>query len=563
MKRQRRLRKATLFLIPRRRSTLAMAAFIMVMVAIGIYVVGRGLGAGTFHLNGWQIVDPNGAVFTPVGANVDGPHFVWGNPTLGESGSAQAVWKWNAIRLNSSLDSGSEQYPQYNAGVTPGISGINNDLDGIVNEYTGRHMVVIIDMHPRGDCGYPTSTDYAAIKTWWIDKATRYKSNPYVWFNLENEPGGGNADSAWINLANDFSSAIRGTGAQNMIVYDGSNCGQEQSYGGDWRSQSAFLLYGPSLRSSYGNVVFSAHIYGNWSGKASQLTSFIQAMHSQNLPLMIGETGWIDGDTSGDNPLLQAGTQAAFSVAPGLGVGILPWHGNGLSGFEFVSGDAPFYNVVVNGAGNPTNLDALGQLIWNYGHSLSSSTPVPTPIPIKTPTPTPTLTKTPAPTATPKPTPTPTPVITSGPSRLPTPPPTVLPIGGSGSTAGGAKPPVVSGTITVAPPATTSATHTTVLVDGQPVSATDQLNTSQLTNGRHTITVETTLPNGQKQLASRTVTVQNQLTPLQAIRNFLFAPFSGNVNLVSVSLVLLVVVLGIGAGLIIRYWAWHRHNMTM
>ncbi len=635
-----------------------MAAVVALTVVAGLYVVRHSLAAGTFHLSGWQIIDPNGAVFTPVGTNLDGPHFVWGNPTLGESGPAQAAWKWNIIRLNSELDSGPENPSQYNAGVTPGISGVNNDLDGIVTEYTNRHMVVMIDMHPRADCGYVNGTDYAAIKTWWIDKANRYKTNPYVWFNLYNEPGSGNADSTWTNMMNDYSSAIRATGAQNMIVYDGSNCGQEQSYGGDWHSQSAFLQYGPGLKNSYGNVAFSVHVYGNWANKSSQLSSFIQAMHGQNLPLMIGETGWIDGDSSGDNPLLQAGTQAAFSVAPGLGVGILPWHGNGLSGFEFVNGGGPFYNVAVNSSGNPTNIDALGQLIWNYAHSLAATTPAPTPPPTTAPTPVPTHTPTPTPVPTHTPTPTTPPTATPNPgdtqapsvpgslratlitnaqislawnaasdnvgvrgyrvyqggSRVadqagtsylaqnlaastnytfqveaydaagnasaranltvqtqapPNPSPSPSPAPGSGNPItitppgtstpvpipAGAQP-VVGGTISLGTPG--SRGHTIIKVDGTPVTTGNQLDTTYLTNGQHTVTAVTTTPSGQTQIASRRVDVQNNLSPLQTIRNLLFAPLKGNKTAVNASLIGLSLGLLGGISLTLHHWLWRR-----
>ena len=121
--------------------------------------------------------------------------------------------------------------------------------------------------------------------------------------------------------------------------------------------------------------------------------------------------------------------------------------------------------------------------------------------------------------------------------------------------------PVVGGTISLSTPGKSG--HTTIQVDGTPVTNGNQLDTTYLTNGRHTITAVTTSPNGQTQVASRVVTVQNQLNPLQTFRNLLFAPFKGNKAAVNASLIGLGLGLLGGAGFSLHRWLWRRRADTL
>lgn len=129
-----------------------------------------------------------------------------------------------------------------------------------------------------------------------------------------------------------------------------------------------------------------------------------------------------------------------------------------------------------------------------------------------TPTPTPT---TPTP---PNPTPvTPPPVTPTAPTPTPvTPtPPLVVTTDGSannGGTANGS----VSGTVTVQQPAVSNPAKTEVYVDGTLKSTTKgtnsgSVNTTQLSNGNHTVTIKTTGTNGESAESSTNITVNNPI----------------------------------------------------
>lgn len=164
------------------------------------------------------------------------------------------------------------------------------------------------------------------------------------------------------------------------------------------------------------------------------------------------------------------------------------------------------------------------------------SAPTPTSTPVGTPTPTP---ATPAPTS--APTPSPTPLAT----------PVVIGAGGSGG--GGAATPV-AGTVTVAAPA---GSKVSVKVDGVAVDSPNKIDTTALTNGRHTVTIETVKPDGTVEKQTRTIEVNNNLPWWQTLRNNLFAPFGGNATKMNIALAITVAVVVIGLG-VAGWWIRRR-----
>jgi cell division septation protein DedD len=108
--------------------------------------------------------------------------------------------------------------------------------------------------------------------------------------------------------------------------------------------------------------------------------------------------------------------------------------------------------------------------------------------------------------------------------------------------------PVVGGNIAIKTP---DAVKTIVKVDGMTVYADGTLDTTYLKNGQHTVTVESTDANGNTQVASRVLQVENDLTPWQYVRNQLFAPFKGNKLAVNSILVAIGLLLLSGAGYLI------------
>jgi len=326
-----------------------------------------------------QILDPAGAIFVPNGVNANGNDFVWQGPTGGQSGQAQA-WRFNALRLNCGL---------------PGAGGVDNgggydfhnndNLSAIISEYTAKKIVIMLDMQQQNPGTYATGQRLTDIQNWWVDKANTYKNNPYVWFNLFNEPGSGGASALqqWHDVHAQVAAAIRATGAKNVIVMDGCQYGQETNDFGSGpapTSGSAMVNYGASMQSSYGPVVFSLHVYAAWGGGSqgatnaqldARLNGFLDAVQNANIPIMIGECG--THPNQADEQPYEIGqtpaTQCLYRVLPGRTkkIGAMPWHGDGASGYQQVTNSQHWSDI--NSATNPTNLTWIGQDHWNYCHS--------------------------------------------------------------------------------------------------------------------------------------------------------------------------------------------------
>jgi hypothetical protein len=180
-------------------------------------------------------------------------------------------------------------------------------------------------------------------------------------------------------------SAIRSTGAQNIMVADGTNYGQDQAWDdlGTLNPQhSAILTYGPTIASEYSNVVFDTHIYGEWSspGAISQrLPQYIQATQAANLPLIFGEYGaTVFGDWYQ--------TQVDFlKVANQYDIGRAAWAWSEGSGWNLTTSQDPNAigtswqyggGYLIDSPTNPTNLTPFGQLVWADNHA---AMPVPEP----------------------------------------------------------------------------------------------------------------------------------------------------------------------------------------
>lgn len=188
---------------------------------------------------------------------------------------------------------------------------------------------------------------------------------------------------------------------------------------------------------------------------------------------------------------------------------------NGSCGFSATSTTASFKNGAVSGTityGKPASGDFVPAGSVGIGYTTVGVAPTPTTTPV-TPTPTPvtpppTNPTTPTPTTpppstpvTPTPTPVTPPVITSPKSPPATP---------------GVPPAPVTGTVTIKQPAVPNAVKTEVYVDNKLKTTvndttTASINTAQLSNGNHTVTVKTTDAAGNTTESSTTMDVGNPL----------------------------------------------------
>ncbi len=339
----------------------------------------RGLATGSFFIHGRQIIDPAGDVFYPVGVNVNGPEAWDGNKTqlqtIGRSDDALA-WGFNTIRLTSCYAQGDRNYGSYP----------DDDVHAIIQEYTAKKIVVMLE--GRYDCDHagspPQQWQYDTIESEFVDLAHRYADNPYVWFNLFNEPTHYTNDPShdiWKRIHSDMTRAIRATGNTNIIVVDGSNFGQENHHSNGYttvdQTDSAILKYGPDVQAiGTCNMLFSFHVYTEWKAGSDSMRNYIQTVHDNDMALIIGEVGRTDNAATiagfGAEPEHHyVSVASAYEIGPEQGVGVLAWHGAGSDSFDLVyEPGAPVGYWTKNASGS--NLTPFGNLHWNLSQNAPS-----------------------------------------------------------------------------------------------------------------------------------------------------------------------------------------------
>lgn len=299
---------------------------------------------GRFTIVGRDIVDPAGNKFYPIGANVSvrqGPYengytFNWNGTATGHAADAKA-WGWNIVRANLIC------VPP----PTPTVAQLNAGIDSFIDEYTAKGIVVMVDCHDvTGENLAASSGKIQSLYPFWERLATKYKDNPYVWFNMFNEPQGGSSagDVAnWLTLQQDALRRLRAIAPNNIFVADIPGYGQ-----------AVETFTGPNsiLRLGAGqcNVLYSWHAYGalGKDGVFGEFADFddeaasranhreaLQYLKDHNIPVVIGELGdplTLDEGTAGLPIWNRVGARAVMSEAPGFGVGMLWWHATGDSG---------------------------------------------------------------------------------------------------------------------------------------------------------------------------------------------------------------------------------------
>ena len=311
---------------------------------------------GRFYTASGRIFGPDGAVFVAHGANVNGPGYYFRKDPLENPGPtglssldiATNCWKFNAVRVNTIV----------------GSMVIDQDkLDRIVNAFTARKIVVMIEPHDY--TGKYPETQLKTLLFAWTGIAKRYKDNPYVWFNVINEPNapaGADAREMWVTTHREVIKAIRETGADNLIVVDAHGWGQD--FGGG--PNSSILNWSRDLTSfdgkAWSNIGFSLHVYELWNPGESMFNTYFDSAAKQGIPLIVGEFGM---DNGGRDTL--PGSTAMVKAAGPRGIGWFVWH--------FDGGDTNDLTLPTGGAweiddcAKPTNLTTLGRLVWDNAAS--------------------------------------------------------------------------------------------------------------------------------------------------------------------------------------------------
>jgi mannan endo-1,4-beta-mannosidase len=350
-------------------------------------------GTGAFEVVGTEIFDPEGYRFVPVGTNMNGPNAFFDVPTAGKAAALARGWGFNTIRLVTCLPQGCHGTP----------STVNNDLDAIVAEYAAQRIAVILDYHQLGFGAAATPAELDQAVAFWEDMARRYRSNPYVWFNLFNEPestyqdylrnDGTTAPQRWRDQHQRVIDAVRLAGATNVIVIDDTQAGQGAA---DWwkigpspDADSGIISEGRNLFDPAGRLVFSVHAYDVWGfpndndrscatrytdeQRDARFRAYVQRVHSAGQALMVGEVGFrvTDRSTSGVSFHGEAGiphppcgsttllaAETVYRVAPEFDLGVLAWHG-----FPLTTTGAQDWTLTGT---PPTNLTAFGKLHYDF-----------------------------------------------------------------------------------------------------------------------------------------------------------------------------------------------------
>jgi len=197
--------------------------------------------------------------------------------------------------------------------------------DTTINAITGAGDYVIFDPHQGGrfwssdqaptyiigqDANAPSAATFAA---WWANIANRYKSNSHVIFEIQNEPHDQDINIL-VATENRVISAIRATGAANLILVDADNYSGADSWntiapGTGGVSNATAML---NIVDAGNNFAFDIHQYLDGSG--GTLTSCISGGYfgldavttwarASGKRLFLGEVG--AGNNPGCNALMQ------------------------------------------------------------------------------------------------------------------------------------------------------------------------------------------------------------------------------------------------------------------
>ena len=290
-----------------------------------------------FRIIETQIYDPNGDEFIVKGTNM----FAWEETSRVDS--IVTDWGFNAIRVPNFLLGGYEQ-------PHPSVNGyaINRQIAQAFTQHPHK-AVVIFDAHDRIG-RYYEGAEFEQLRSYWREMAQLFKDNPYVWFNLHNEPGKKEANpEQWITYHRELIQVIRDEGAENIIVVDG------EAWGQDFHSQT-ILNHSHKILEGNNNILFSIHVYEQWN--QADIGDYFEQLHQQNIPVMVGEYGSVNGD----RPTLEASRQM-MTAAQEQEIGRLVW--------VFSANDANDLTNQQGGHGyhfdgsNPEALTELGQLVWS------------------------------------------------------------------------------------------------------------------------------------------------------------------------------------------------------
>jgi hypothetical protein len=233
-------------------------------------------------------------------------------------------------------------------------------LTPYINQLTSEGIAVEIQ-----DTNYPnvlTGSALTSAEQWYASFATAFENNPYVWFDTQNEPTGGDVTDDQNEIVGIYN-AIRVTGNNNIVMMDpGGN---------------TIPGMNPVVFATMTNVAWDEHYY-NWesgystslAANQAQLSSDIATMQSitsanGTIPVIVGEYGNSTNGSSVD-PGATATLQAVQdSVTSGQSSGAVSW--------EWYNSGTQADNMVNSVTGGPSSLTSYGQEVAQFIASGPSS----------------------------------------------------------------------------------------------------------------------------------------------------------------------------------------------
>jgi hypothetical protein len=223
-------------------------------------------------------------------------------------------------------------------------------LTPYINQLTSEGIAVEIQ-----DTNYPnvfTGSALTSAEQWYASFATAFENNPYVWFDTQNEPTGGDVTDDQNEIVGIYN-AIRATGNNNIIMMDpGGN---------------TIPGMNPAVFATMTNVAWDEHYY-NWesgystslAANEAKLSSDIATMQSitsanGTIPVIVGEYGnSTDGSNvdPGGSQTLQA---VQDSVTSGQTSGAISW--------EWYNSGTQADNMVNSVTGGTGSLSSYGQQV--------------------------------------------------------------------------------------------------------------------------------------------------------------------------------------------------------
>lgn len=165
-------------------------------------------------------------------------------------------------------------------------------MDTVVNYATGKGAYVLLDPHNFaryfGNIIGQSVVPVTAFTDFWSRLAAHYRNNDRVIFGLMNEPNTMSSE-LWVSDANAAITAIRASGATNLILVPGNAWTGAASWGENWYgTPNAIAML--SIKDSGNNYAYEVHQYLDSDGSGTQDACVSATIGSQRMAFL---TNWL------------------------------------------------------------------------------------------------------------------------------------------------------------------------------------------------------------------------------------------------------------------------------